>query len=200
MNDTKESLKLAQIYRSLAEMFTEHHQFLNVEANQQGNFISISPRAHKDDAAKLVGGGGETFHAMKVVLGCAADKLGVRFHLARVKDDHRTEKSDDLPPPVVDPLWPHERILALFRETCASVFKLGFEAEWEHQTRSKSVLKLVLSGDEVTPIPVDVVKDKLDVIFKAIGSANGHIIRVEVEKGNLNESDTVQGRAAHVPR
>ncbi|MDE2106323.1 MAG: KH domain-containing protein, partial [Patescibacteria group bacterium] len=138
MNDTKESLILKRLYLALAELLTEHHEFLSVETNQQQDFISLSPRAHKDDAAKLVGQGGETFHAMRIICSVAAARLGVRFHLARIKDDNRTSKTDDLTPPILRRDWPQDEIFIAAQLVAAAMFGPEAQIEWNHQGREKS--------------------------------------------------------------
>lgn len=184
MNDTKTKAtagqELQQLYTKLARAFTENHEFLFVEVNSMPGFVSLSPRAHRNDVGKLIGDNGATFTAMRNLCACAAHRLGVRFHLSKIKDDHRTEKNKKRSNPILCADWPRAEILALAQETCDAVFNGLTSCEWAHQDACHSVLEIRCSfATEMPPIPMPVVAENFDTVFKAVGNARGHAIKVE---------------------
>lgn len=197
MNDTKESLKLQEIFLRLAKMFTVHHDLLTVEANHAGDFVTLSPRAHSEDASKLVGTGGANFRALINVLNVAAARLGVRFYLARIKDIRGTEKPATQPRFMAVPNWPKNEIMALFRKTCADLLDQPFETEWEHQKGDTSFIDLKVSSAEQISLPDEQLADGLSIIFNAIGMSHGRKLRVSLErKGRPNHDDFAESHAA----
>ena len=187
--DTKESLKLQEIFLRLARMFTVHHDLLTVEANHAGDFVTLSPRAHSEDASKLVGSGGANFRALINVLNVAAARLGVRFYLARVKDVRGTEKPQRQPPFKADPNWPKDEIMALFRQTCADLFDQPFTTEWSHQSGDTSFIELELAAGERISLPDEQLADGLSIVFNAIGMSHHRKLRVSLErKGSPHEA------------
>lgn len=199
MNETKESQKLKAVFLRLARGFTTKHNMLSCESNHQGDFVTLSPRAHRDDAPKLVGSGASTFRAMINVLTVVANNLGVKFYLSRIKDVAGTEPDANQPPFYTDENWPKDAIMTTFNETCAELFREPYTAEWNHQSGGKSEIELELSPSERLCVADAQLEDGLSILFNAIGKSNGRVLRVTLKrKGSNIESLIRPERADHV--
>lgn len=189
MNDTKESLKLREIFLRLAWLFTENQADLSVEINQAGKLVTLSPKAHCDDAAKLIGGGGANFRAMINVLSAAATKIGVSFYLAKVKDI-RGSVAGPKPPKTSRKDWPKEVVMNAFRLTCADIFRRPFEVEYSHQPDDTTIIELTVEDVDFNAA----LGDGLSILFCAIGFSNGREIKVEMQKKEVCAHENLSHR------
>lgn len=185
MIESKESLKLREIFLRLARLFTTHPDEMKVEVNHSGDLITMSCHSHCEDSAKLIGGGASTFRAMISILNLAAMKMNHRFYLSRIKDIRGTVMPSCPPGFKRNGNWPQMEIMKAFQQTCEDILHLPFEAEYAHVQRISSFINLTVEPAE--PIDENHLEDAMTILFLAISRSNGHQIKVLVEKkGSLN--------------
>ncbi len=187
IRESQAAATLRELFTELATGFTKHPEEMRVEINQAANFVTLTPMAHAEDSAKLVGRAGHNFNAMRTLLQFAADKLNVRLHLSRVRDLPGTKLPDYQASYADDPNWPKDEIQKLLASVCGKLFTM-FIVSYEHQPK-KSCLIITLPEDEKFVIPQIQVEECLGIIVAAIGRNHGRVLGVRLAS-NLNLNQT----------
>ncbi len=189
MLETKESLRLKNLFLELARGFTSDHKNLTVEHAQSGQMITLSPRASNDDVGKLVGTGGAVFTALRDVLLVAARKNGFEFYLARVKAARGTV-AGEMKRFKASKVWPQEELLDAFKLLCGELFTRDWVAGYRHEA-DESVLVVHLSdeekiatccGSEQKPMADSQLADAMTIVMRVLGTCRGRLLSVEIER------------------
>lgn len=181
---------LHAVLRALVEGFTEHHDLLNFEVRRTGVNIEVRPTAHPNDAAKMIGTGGEKFHALKRIATCIAARSGCAVHISFVEDAPGQVKCADEPPPAYRADWPRAEIEALLRLTMTQLLDGDFDVAWTNEHDNDSTAVVTHGAAERFAVPDRTLADSVSKVFNAIGLACGRRLYVQFfREENHNRPD-----------
>lgn len=166
-------------FERVAWMLLDRPSECRLETETVGDTVGAIAFPDPQDVAVLVGAGGATQRALRVLLAAVARKGGLDCAFS-VRDEHlrvhvgRKEWRDD-------PAWPKDEVGLLVRRTCEAMFSLPFVVSWlpDGQGREVSHLEVTLSPSEPKRTTDAELTEALSRVVNAVGARNGRKIYVE---------------------
>jgi predicted RNA-binding protein YlqC (UPF0109 family) len=158
-----------EMLRALCLAFIKHGEELSItsKALRDRSVVTILP--HIDDKGKLIGTAGVHINALKTLAGALA--LRHNRKLTLLLENPKGEESADKPRFKADPQWRSEAVAALLKATLLCLFTQVEVTATD--PGDATILEAKIGACDVLADLVYEIGDALDVIFKAIGKAQG---------------------------
>jgi len=167
----------AWLARRVLEEITFHKSDLHVTPTQVGRSCMIKVQVHKADMPRAIGSGGLHHRALDTLIAAIGIKYAVNMRVNLVEPEvgrperyERFEASHN---------WNSEPVVALLRDICAAVFITSAEVSAHDAADATTNLEVTVSAREPRKI-IEPIGKALQVLFNAIGKANGRIVLLDV--------------------
>jgi predicted RNA-binding protein YlqC (UPF0109 family) len=173
------------VKRILSEI-TFHHDQLKVHAIELGVGWMVVISATRGDTPRIVGGRGMTFKAIDCLVGAIGNKY--RMKIRAKLEEPTTGEQDRYERFKASEDWNRDGILKLLQDVCQQVFTHPIVdlslADIDNQT---SLVTVQVSRAEDRRL-VEPVSKALEILFNAIGKANGRTIRLDIAIEGVDSS------------
>lgn len=165
---------VVEVVRSLLEGYTRHHRDLKIDGKSMGSIVALQISANRDDQPYLVGRNGQHLAAMNEIM----FPIGRRLRRTIVLSLQEPKVGDKLPPRKFETNadWKPDETRKLLNLTLKHVLRADFKID-EHHDENVSVFQIVPARSD-EPLLTPALESALDIIFDAIGKANGRTVHV----------------------
>lgn len=188
---------LTDLLSDIVTEFIFHPADLEISSRRFRQIIGIQWRGNRADTSRMIGEGAATYHQLKQLLRLIGEQHGYDVDLARVGEPARGQP-ERYPGFAARADWPRARLLAILERVTKAATRDG-----------NCVIEDAPMGDDTTAVVIKidydetlqtetVLRDSLKHLAKAMFSANGRLVKLQVERTLESEvqPETAAGRFA----
>lgn len=202
MNTTEIEKLVTTLLRRVLTAIILHPDELVITPATGSTSVSYKLQAHVSDTGKIIGERGMMFNAIRNLVTVLGQRYGVTIHLGRVEEPESGDK-DKFTRFKLNDGWTNEFELVdahLVEELCQHCFKGEIQVHYGEIGRGETQFNLKVARDEPARL-CQLMQETLQVIFTAIGKAQGRLIYIVVSPtleatGPGQQPETSKGRFA----
>lgn len=188
---------LTDLLRDIVTEFIFHPADLEISCRSFKQIVSLQWRGNRADTSRMIGEGGATYHQLKSLLRLVGEHHGYDVELARVGEPAKG-LPERYPGFAARADWPRTRLLAILERMAKAGTRDG-----------NCVVEDAPIGDDMTAVVIKIdcdetlhtettLRDSLKHLAKAMFSANGRLVKLQVERTLESEvqPETAAGRFA----
>lgn len=188
--------QLTDLLRQIVTEFIFHPDDLKINARRFQQIISINWQGHRADTARMIGEAGQTHHHLKQLIRLIGEQHGYDVELLRVGEP-TTGQPERYPEFLAKSDWPRRRLLSVLERAAALACHNPVEIEAGALDDDKEAVIIKIARLETVKTET-VLRDSLKHLAKAMFSANGRLVTLQVERTLEAERqpETAAGRFA----
>jgi predicted RNA-binding protein YlqC (UPF0109 family) len=172
---------LTDLLRDIVTEFIFHPDDLQITCRRFHQIVSIQWRGHRADTSRMIGEGAQTYHQLKQLLRLIGEQHGYDADLARVGEP-TTGQPERYPGFAARADWPRSRLLYILkRATLAATYHQKYFIQ--DAPIADDTTAIVIKIDRRETLRTETVLcDSLKHLAKAMFSANGRLVKLQVER------------------